>query len=696
VKDEHILKHRYHHPCSGRVVAYFKSKPDKSIEGIWCFVKCRKFCEHKEQSNFTELTYCIFSIQYWSHTNISSHITGTQITMSLITSLLASIFGGKEEYRILFLGLDASGRTTALYKLKLGEVVTTLPTIGFNVETIDVAPSSSAGLLSNHKTTLTVWDVGGCDKIRPLWRHYYAGLDGIVFFIDGCDRERMFSKSESDRWSMAQGLFEGTLAEEVLQHVPALVFVNKQDLEGCISPHKVRERLNLDQYRDRMTNCMGCCATSGDGLMEGLQWLTMAMAQRRTAVPTTDNSSASSASAQITAQTSSATEVPAEPLTPEQQEAQKMEQLMNDWLQRKDDDPDTFIQQLDDATLDTWDHYTHLRIAWLLLNRHGRRQGMLLIFEKIKSFIERSPRTKRGGSSSNNNRGTTFHETMTYFWVHMVDYSMKVNEFNRKMGATDGVDRSDGGIDTSKNFKHFLLFNPHLCNGGLFLHYYSKQLMLLNADARTTVLLPDVRPLPSFLSSHAHNSSADGASSASASVAPAAPVAPVHLRLQPRAPYTDEEFLLAFNNNNLGQWGHDSKIRLIYLLLSIPDVEPDAPTDGIAIKPKARRNTDKVLDSLRSVEKGGFHMTESYFWLQMVSYQIALMHKEMNIPAHQANVIPVADIPSFDTFYRRPICQSLRNALLVDKHYSRKLIDSDEAFHGFVLPDLKPLPSLVR
>lgn len=59
-------------------------------------------------------------------------------------------------------GLDAAGKTTILYKLKLGEVVTTIPTIGFNVETVEYKNIS-----------FTVWDVGGQDKIRPLWRHYF-------------------------------------------------------------------------------------------------------------------------------------------------------------------------------------------------------------------------------------------------------------------------------------------------------------------------------------------------------------------------------------------------------------------------------------------------------------------------------------------------------------------------------------------
>ena len=50
-------------------------------------------------------------------------------------------------------GLDAAGKTTILYKLKLGEIVTTIPTIGFNVETVEYK-----------NVSFTCWDVGGKDK----------------------------------------------------------------------------------------------------------------------------------------------------------------------------------------------------------------------------------------------------------------------------------------------------------------------------------------------------------------------------------------------------------------------------------------------------------------------------------------------------------------------------------------------------
>ena len=85
-----------------------------------------------------------------------------------------------KEMRILMVGLDAAGKTTILYKLKLGEVVTPIPTIGFNVEEV-----------TYKNISFHVWDVGGQDKIRQLWRHYYTNTQGIIFVVDSNDRDRI-------------------------------------------------------------------------------------------------------------------------------------------------------------------------------------------------------------------------------------------------------------------------------------------------------------------------------------------------------------------------------------------------------------------------------------------------------------------------------------------------------------------------
>merc|ERR1712159_149622 len=93
----------------------------------------------------------------------------------------------KQEMRILMVGLDAAGKTTILYKLKLGEIVTTFPTIGFNVETVEYKNIS-----------FTVWDVGGQDKIRPLWRHYFQNTQGVISVVDSNDQERIDDASGAE------------------------------------------------------------------------------------------------------------------------------------------------------------------------------------------------------------------------------------------------------------------------------------------------------------------------------------------------------------------------------------------------------------------------------------------------------------------------------------------------------------------
>merc|ERR1711936_647535 len=125
-----------------------------------------------------------------------------------ISSLFNQLFG-KKQMRILMVGLDAAGKTTILYKLKLGEIVTTIPTIGFNVETVEYKNIS-----------FTVWDVGGQDKIRPLWRHYFQNTDGLIFVVDSNDRERI---------AEAQDELMRMLNEDEMRGAVLLVFANKQD-----------------------------------------------------------------------------------------------------------------------------------------------------------------------------------------------------------------------------------------------------------------------------------------------------------------------------------------------------------------------------------------------------------------------------------------------------------------------------------
>jgi ADP-ribosylation factor protein 1 len=169
-----------------------------------------------------------------------------------ISKLFKSLFG-KKDVRILMVGLDAAGKTTILYKMKLGEIVTTIPTIGFNVETVEY---------KNIK--FTMWDVGGQDKLRPLWRHYFQNTNGVIFVVDSNDKERA---------AQARDELQKMLAEDELRDAVLLVFANKQDLPNAMSTAEVTDKLGLHSLRQRTWFIQGTCATSGEGLYEGLDWL---------------------------------------------------------------------------------------------------------------------------------------------------------------------------------------------------------------------------------------------------------------------------------------------------------------------------------------------------------------------------------------------------------------------------------------
>jgi len=171
---------------------------------------------------------------------------------------IISSFGQIQDAKILMVGLDAAGKTTILYKLKIGENVTTIPTIGFNVEGIETA----------NNVRMTVWDVGGQDKIRRLWKHYFMGSDAVVFVVDSADRMRI----EEAREELEKVMEDPDIKSSCRA---LLVLANKQDLPNAMTASEIAEGLKLGK-RNR-----GCCewyiqstiATSGDGLHEGIHWL---------------------------------------------------------------------------------------------------------------------------------------------------------------------------------------------------------------------------------------------------------------------------------------------------------------------------------------------------------------------------------------------------------------------------------------
>ncbi|KAL5167912.1 Protein EXPORTIN 1A [Glycine soja] len=176
---------------------------------------------------------------------------------------LFDTFFGNTEMRVVMLGLDAAGKTTILYKLHIGEVLSTVPTIGFNVEKVQYK-----------NVIFTVWDVGGQEKLRPLWRHYFNNTDGLIYVVDSLDRERI---------GKAKQEFQTIINDPFMLNSVILVFANKQDLRGAMTPMEVCEGLGLFDLKNRKWHIHGTCALKGDGLYEGLDWLASTLKERKAA-----------------------------------------------------------------------------------------------------------------------------------------------------------------------------------------------------------------------------------------------------------------------------------------------------------------------------------------------------------------------------------------------------------------------------
>ncbi|KAL0166032.1 hypothetical protein M9458_037876, partial [Cirrhinus mrigala] len=161
---------------------------------------------------------------------------------------------------IVILGLDCAGKTTVLYRLRFNEFVNTVPTKGFNTEKIKVTLGGKGRTATFH-----FWDVGGQEKLRPLWRSYTRCADGLVFVVDSVDAERMEeAKTE---------LHKITRLQEN-QGVPVLVVANKQDLRSALPLGEVEQMLALNELGSHTPwHLQPACAIIGEGLQEGLERL---------------------------------------------------------------------------------------------------------------------------------------------------------------------------------------------------------------------------------------------------------------------------------------------------------------------------------------------------------------------------------------------------------------------------------------
>ncbi|PBK95277.1 hypothetical protein ARMGADRAFT_1163892 [Armillaria gallica] len=364
----------------------------------------------------------------------------------MLRQFIGRYFPNKGEHAVTFMGLDYAGKTTLLYLLKLNQIIPTISTIGFNVETVDVP------LPGRRRRRLTCWDAGtgcGIHGVYPLLRMFVETSAGVVWVVDSTDRERIDESVET---------FSSLLIGTGDEAGPAGDDVRGRDTRQVCKSHL---RRNAFVYGAALVRPDATAALSA-----AFEWFIAAI----------ESPSTTSTSKQP-------------PVNPGSSDPLELDKKLSAWLARTETDtpPEEFIAQFLSAKLSTWDHYTHIRIAYAILTTYGRQKGKDMIFDGIENFIARSPIAS----------GRTYHVTMTYFWIQLVHLGIRNTPPSGASNASE-IMLVDSVEPSPEDFIRFLLMNTHLLVGNLWTAFYSKDAMT-SPEAKADVILPDKKPLPNLV-----------------------------------------------------------------------------------------------------------------------------------------------------------------------------------------------------
>jgi|TARA_B110000003_G_scaffold123643_2_gene126031 ADP-ribosylation factor-like protein 2 len=157
-------------------------------------------------------------------------------------------------------GLDNAGKTTIVKRVNGEPIDEISPTLGFNIKTMTFGAYS-----------LNIWDVGGQKTLRSYWKNYYEATDALIWVVDSADGRRMRDCARE---------LAGVLGEEKLAGASVLIFANKRDIQGAMDVDAMVDALGLKTLVNRHWNIVACSAVTGEGLLEGFDWLVKDCADR--------------------------------------------------------------------------------------------------------------------------------------------------------------------------------------------------------------------------------------------------------------------------------------------------------------------------------------------------------------------------------------------------------------------------------
>ncbi|RPA99056.1 hypothetical protein L873DRAFT_971560 [Choiromyces venosus 120613-1] len=383
--------------------------------------------------------------------------------MSKITSYLRSLYCTPGPIgRCIIAGLDGSGKTALLYRMKLQEKVVTIPTIGFNCEDVTLG-----------KDVITFWDIGGCDKIRPLIRHYMTVGHSVLFLVNTseCIRDPSRYKDTIDE------LTAQVTGSTKLGVVFILVAFSKQDLlteaqrlqEAAIK-HHVKETMDALLPMSAAKGLFsvmetGFSADEDKGVDELLEALVAGVKRNNVNL------------------------VLPEPRRPIEPVHKPIPEHVNDPYVGAT--PERFFGMMESANLPLWDHRAHVRGGFYVLIT-GLGSGLSL-WDTVEDFLNILDKMLATDAARAQVEGTekkfrnTVHRTMTTFYLHSIYLSiLKFMQF-----------RNPPRIPEHANFEAFIQINTHLLSSSLWTTYYSRDLMF-SPSAKESWRLPDLKPLPTY------------------------------------------------------------------------------------------------------------------------------------------------------------------------------------------------------
>ena len=162
----------------------------------------------------------------------------------------------KDDFKVKMFGLDDAGKTKILYILKFGTKVMTIPTIGFNVETIEN---------ESQEKNITIWDIGGNKMVRKLWKQYFCNTNGLIWVYDMSKKEK-YEESQNELKSILND-------PDIKSDIPLLIIANKSDLN--------KEGNSINDYINGIQDCLSnrpyfikeCNYDDLDSYKDGLDWL---------------------------------------------------------------------------------------------------------------------------------------------------------------------------------------------------------------------------------------------------------------------------------------------------------------------------------------------------------------------------------------------------------------------------------------